>query len=62
MLHGAELVVRLHPARCADLVAAGRGRLFARDGEAHEEWLVVDGLDATEWTAHTMEALACAQD
>lgn len=62
MLHGAELVVRLHPARCADLVGAGKGRLFAREGQTHEDWLVVGGLDASEWTAHTMEALACARD
>jgi carbon monoxide dehydrogenase subunit G len=62
MLHGAELVVRLHPGRCAELVDAGKGRLFAHDGQTHEEWLVVDGLDAAEWNAHTMEALACAQD
>ena len=62
MLHGSELVVRLHPGRCADLVDAGKGRLFAHDGQTHEEWLVVDGLDAAEWTAHTMEPLACAQD
>jgi len=62
MLHGAELVVRLHPGRCAELVDTGKGRLFAHDGQTHEEWLVVDGLDAAEWTAHTMEALACARD
>jgi carbon monoxide dehydrogenase subunit G len=62
MLHGAELVVRLHPQRCEDLVQAGKGRLFAHDGQTHEEWLVVEGLDAAEWTAHTMEALACAKD
>jgi carbon monoxide dehydrogenase subunit G len=62
MLHGAELVVRLHPGRCAELVDAGRGRLFAHAGQTHEEWLVVDGLDAAEWTAHTMEALACAKE
>ena len=62
MLHEAELVVRLHPGRCAELVDAGKGRLFAHDGQTHEEWLVVDGLDAAEWTAHTMEALACARD
>ena len=62
MLHGDELVVRLHPARCADLVDAGKGHLFARAGQTHEEWLVVAGLDAAEWTAHTMEALACAKD
>jgi carbon monoxide dehydrogenase subunit G len=62
MLHGAELVVRLHPQRCADLVEAGKGRHFTRDGHTHPEWLVIDGLDAAEWTAHTMEALACARD
>lgn len=62
MLHGAELVVRLHPGRCAELVDAGKGRLFAHDGQTHEEWLIVDGLDAAEWTSHTQEALACAKD
>lgn len=62
MLHGAELVVRLHPVRCAELVEAGRGRLFVYDGQTHEEWLVINGLDAAEWTGHTMEALACAKD
>ena len=62
MLYGEELVVRLHPGRCADLVGAGQGRLFIRDGQTHEEWLVVDGLDAAAWTAHTMEALACARE
>jgi hypothetical protein len=62
MLHGGELVVRLHPVRCAELVEAGKGRLFVHDGQTHEEWLVVDGLDAAEWTGHTMEALGCTQD
>lgn len=62
MLYGDELVVRLHPLRCADLVAAGKGRLFVHGGQTHQEWLVVDGLDAAEWTAHTKEALACARD
>jgi len=62
MLHGGELVVRLHPMRCAELVEAGKGRLFVRDGQTHEEWLVVGGLDAAEWTGHTMEALGGTQD
>ena len=62
MLHGAELVVRLHPGRCAELVDTGKGRLFTREGQTHEEWLVVDGLDAAEWTSHTQEALAGAKD
>ena len=61
MLYGDELVVRLHPLRCADLVEAGKGRLFVHDGQTHQEWLVVNGLDAAEWTAHTKEALACAR-
>ena len=62
MLHNYELVVRLHRGRCAELVDTGKGRLFAHDGQTHEQWLVVDGLDAAEWTAHTMEALAGARD
>ena len=62
MLHGGELAVRLQPGRCAELVDAGKGRLFVSGGETHQEWLVVTGLDAAEWTAHTMEALGCTQD
>ncbi len=62
MLHDGELVVRLHPMRCAELIEAGKGRQFVHDGQTHEDWLVVDGLDAAEWTGHTMEALAWAQD
>ena len=62
MLHDGELVVRLHPGRCAELIEAGEGRLFVHDGQTHEEWIVVNGIDAAEWTAHTMEALGCTQD
>ncbi len=62
MLHGGELVVRLHPERCAEFVEAGKGRLFVHDGQTHEEWLVVEGLDPAEWKAHTMEALGSAKD
>ena len=62
MLHGDELVVRLHPVRCAELVEAGKGRLFVHDGHTQQEWLIVNGLDAAEWTAHTMEALGSTQD
>ena len=62
MLHGGELVVRLYPGRCADLVDAGKGELFVHEGRTLEDWFVVAGLDAAEWTAHTMEALACAKD
>lgn len=62
MLHGGALVVRLHPGRCAELVDAGAGRLFVHEGKQTPEWIVIDGLDAAEWTAHTMEALGCTQD
>jgi hypothetical protein len=62
MLHGDELVVRLHPMRCAELVEARQGHLFVHDGQTHEDWLVVEGLDPTEWKAHTMEALGAAKD
>ncbi len=62
MLCDGELVVSLHPVRCAQLVEAGKGRLYVRDGHTHEQWLVIDGLDPTEWKAHTMEALAHIKD
>lgn len=62
MLHGDELVVRLHPARCAELVESGKGRLFVLDGQTHEDWLVVEGVDAAEWTGHAMEALGTSKD
>jgi hypothetical protein len=62
MLHDGELVVRLHPGRCAELVDAGKGRLLILDGETLQEWIVVEGTDAAAWTAHTMEALGGTQD
>jgi hypothetical protein len=62
MLHDGELVVRLHPGRCAELVDAGKGRLLVLEGETLQEWIVVEGTDAAEWTAHTMEALGSTQD
>ncbi|MDP2713065.1 MAG: hypothetical protein Q8O56_17780 [Solirubrobacteraceae bacterium] len=61
MLYDGELVVRLHPGRCAELIEADKGRLLVHDGRTHEEWLVVDGLDAAEWTAHATEALGFTQ-
>jgi hypothetical protein len=62
MLHDGALVVRLHPGRCAELVDAGKGQLLVLDGETRQEWIVVEGVDAAEWTAHTMEALGSTQD
>jgi len=60
MLHGDELVVKLHPLRCADLVHEGKGRLLELDGSTLEDWYVVGGVDASEWSARAKEALACA--
>ncbi len=62
MLYHDELVVRLHPIRCAELIDAGKGRHLSHDGQTHEEWIVIDGHDPAEWKAHTMEALGCAKD
>ena len=62
MLHGEQLVVRLHPARCAELVDAGKGQLFIHNGETTPEWIVIDGHAPAEWKAHTMEALGSAKD
>jgi hypothetical protein len=62
MLHDGELVVRLHPMRGVELVDAGRGRLFVHGGNTYEDWLVVEGLDAAEWTGHAMEALGAIKN
>ena len=61
MLYGGQLVVHLHPGRCAELVDLGKGNLLVLDGETLPDWIAVDGIDAAEWTAHTMEALAWAK-
>jgi hypothetical protein len=61
MLHSGQLVVRLHPMRCAELAEAGKGQQFVLDGEELPDWFAVQGIDASEWTAHTMEALAWAK-
>jgi carbon monoxide dehydrogenase subunit G len=60
MLYGDELVVKLHPLRCADLIQEGKGRLLDLDGSTLEDWFVVGGVDASEWSARAKEALACA--
>jgi hypothetical protein len=60
MLYGDELVVKLHPLRCADLIQDGKGRLLDLDGSTLEDWFVVGGVDASEWSARAKEALACA--
>ena len=60
MLYDGQLVVRLHPVRCQELVESGKGNLFVLDGKELEDWVAVTGIDAAEWTAHTMEGLAWA--
>ena len=62
MLVDGELVVKLHPFRCAQLVESGDGRLFERDGQTHEAWLIIEGTDPAAWKGHTMEALAHVKD
>lgn len=58
-----ELIVRLPPERCMQLVDAGEGRLYVdEDGTTHEDWLVVAGDDAAEWEGYVTEALGCARD
>ncbi len=57
-----ELVVRLPPERCMQLVDAGGGRLYVDDGTTLEDWIVVPGNDAADWKAFVTEALGCARD
>lgn len=61
MLADGQLVVHLHPVRCAELVDTGKGSLFVLDGKELEDWIAINGIDAAEWTSHTMEALAWAK-
>jgi len=62
MLHDEQLVVRLYPERCTELVEAGKGKMFVHNGEPTPEWIIIDGHDPAEWKAHAMEALGCAKD
>ncbi|HEX5621670.1 MAG TPA: hypothetical protein VFX51_24810 [Solirubrobacteraceae bacterium] len=49
MLVDGELVVKLPADRCAELVAAGRGRLFRSGAREMREWVVVGDEHADEW-------------
>ena len=57
MLPHGELVVKLPAERCAAMVEAGEGRLFAVGNRTMREWLVVDGVDADGWAALADDAL-----
>src|SRR3954452_19333965 len=50
-----ELVVKLGPARCAELVADGQGQPFRVGNRARREWVA---LPAGDWPALAAEALA----
>jgi hypothetical protein len=62
MLPHGELVVKLPPARCTEMVEAGEGRLFVVGKRTMREWLVVDGVDERAWTALSTEALAYVRE
>jgi len=58
MLVRGELVVKLSPARCAELVAAGDARPFDRgQGTPMRAWVTVDDLEIEAWPALAEEAL-----
>jgi hypothetical protein len=49
MLIEGDLVVKLPADRCAELVAAGRGRPFRSGGREMREWVAVGDEHADEW-------------
>jgi hypothetical protein len=49
MLIDGELVVKLPAERCAELVAAGHGRLFRSGSREMREWVVVGEERADDW-------------
>jgi hypothetical protein len=49
MLVDGELVVKLPADRCAELVAAGRGRPFRSGAREMREWVAVGDEHADEW-------------
>jgi len=58
MLVRGELVVKLPPARCAELIDAGEARAFDRgQGTPMRSWITVDDLEIAAWPALAEEAL-----
>ncbi|HEY3186690.1 MAG TPA: TfoX/Sxy family protein [Solirubrobacteraceae bacterium] len=53
-----RLVFKLPAERCAELVAAGRGRPFESGGRAMREWVAVDDTSESEALELAGEALA----
>jgi hypothetical protein len=58
MLIDGELVVKLPADRCAELVAAGYGRLFRSGAREMREWVVVGDEHADEWLGLAEDAHA----
>ena len=58
MLHTGELVVKLPPERCAELVQAGRARPFEIGRRTMREWIRVGEVDEQEWLRLAREARA----
>lgn len=58
MLHGGELVVKLPPERCAELVDAGKARPFEIGRRTMREWIRVAEVDEQEWLRLAREARA----
>jgi hypothetical protein len=53
-----DLVVKLAAARCAELVAEGRGTPFEAGGRTMREWVVVGPEHADDWVRLAEEAFA----
>jgi YjbR protein len=63
MLVRGELVVKLPPERCAELVEAREARPFDRGkGTPMRSWVTVDDLRIEAWPALAEEALAFGRD
>ena len=58
MLVDGDLVVKLPADRCAEIVAAGRGRPFRAGGREMREWVAVGDAQADEWMALAEDAHA----
>ena len=63
MLVRGELVVKLPPERCAELVDAREARPFDRgQGTPMRAWVTVDDLEIEAWPALAEEALAFVRE
>ena len=58
MLIEGDLVVKLPADRCAELVAAGRGRPFTSGGREMREWVTVGDEYADDWLGLAEDARA----